>query len=364
MNKINIPEQRLRRLYADKNLSTYDISKVYKCDPTVIQNRLREYNITVRYPKNKIEISKETLKKLYIKEKLSTYKIANLFRCKNNTISRKLKEQGIKARIIKKVIIPKDQLYHSYYDKKLPFSRIAKHFSCSVTTIFERMRRYKIDARNRSEANTIYPKYDFSGDLIEKAYLIGFRLGDLNVIKDSSLVRIKSNTTKIEQVNLLRKIVGKYGRFYVKRYKNSFFNVECSLNKSFAFLISKKDSISRWILRDRTFFSAFLAGYIDAEGNIGVYSKRARVRIGSYDKNLLKLVHLKLKSMDIKSTYRLETPRGTNNQNRDFWRVCINKKEDIQRLFKLIKPYIKHAKRFKDLEKANENIILRNGGLE
>ena len=61
MKRINIPEKELRRLYLDTGLSSYKISRLFGCDPSVIQRRLREYIITVRNPKAEIAIPKEVL---------------------------------------------------------------------------------------------------------------------------------------------------------------------------------------------------------------------------------------------------------------------------------------------------------------
>ena len=46
MKKIIISRKKLVRLYEDKQLSTYTISKILKCDPTVIQKRLKEIALT------------------------------------------------------------------------------------------------------------------------------------------------------------------------------------------------------------------------------------------------------------------------------------------------------------------------------
>jgi len=359
MKKINISKQRLRKLYEDKKLSSYDIAKIYKCNASVIQNRLREYKIKIRHPKEKIKISKEELIELYVNKKLSTYKIAKIYNCGSRTIYGILIRLGINPRQLKRIKISKDKLMDLYYKQKLSYSQIAKKYNCSASIIFDKMKKYKILPRSASEANTIYPKKDFSGNLVEKAYLIGFRLGDLNVKKEGYLIKVKTNTTKTEQVELIKNLFGEYGNVNVGNYKEKFFGMDIGLNKSFYFLVPKEDDIDKWILRNNKHFLAFLAGYTDAEGNIGVYSNRARVRIGSYDKNLLYKIHKKLISMNLQNTYRLETFAGTHNQNQDFWRVSISKKEDLLKLLKLIEPYIKHAKRCKDLKRARENILYR-----
>tara|TARA_Y100000310_G_C20590298_1_gene767623 strand:+ start:270 stop:1352 length:1083 start_codon:yes stop_codon:yes gene_type:complete len=360
MKKIEIPRNRLKNLYLDKRLSTYEIAKIFECDPTVIQNRLREYNVKIRYPKKRIDIDKKYLRELYLNKKLSTYKIANIFNCGARTVYSKLIENGIKTRPIKRIMISKKKLFDLYHHQKLSYSQIANKYSCSPSIIFDMMKKYKIIPRDASESNTIYPKFTFSGDLIEKAYLIGFRLGDLNVTKKHYLIYVKSNTTKNAQVKLMKQIYSKYGYLRIKKYQKGVFNMECSLNGSFNFLIPKIDFIEDWIVKEDNYFAAFLAGYMDAEGNIGVYSNRARVRIGSCDKGILDQIHYKLNELKIQNTYRLEMPATIGRYNKDFLRVNISKKEDILKLFKLVKPYLKHQKRWEDLKKAEKNIRIRS----
>jgi len=359
MKKIEISETRLRKLYENQKLSSYAIAKIFNCAASVIQRRVKEYNIQIRYPKQEIKISKEKLEDLYTNKQLSTYKIAKLVGCGSRTIYGKLVKYGIETRPIKRVKISKEDLFYMYHTQKLSYSEIATKYSCTASIIFDKMKMYGILPRNSSEANTIYPKKDFSGNLIEKSYLIGFRLGDLNVVKHCLLICVKSNTTKIEQVNLFRQLFENYGNVYVKEGKGKVFYMETLLNQSFSFLIPKKDNIEQWILNNDNNFLSFLAGYTDAEGNIGVYCKRARVRIGTYDINILNQIHKKLKSLNIHNIFRMESPAGKNRQNKDFCRVSLNKKEDIFRLFELIKPYLKHGKRCEDLKKAENNVIIR-----
>jgi len=102
--KIIIPKKELRNLYIRKMLSTYTIAKKYNCDPTVIQNRLRKYNIRLRQPKLKINVPKSLLKDLYLRRCLSTYKIAKILKIGRTTIYMKLIEYGIQTRP-KKIVI-------------------------------------------------------------------------------------------------------------------------------------------------------------------------------------------------------------------------------------------------------------------
>jgi len=347
--KITIPKEVLSKLYVDEKLSTRAIAKVYDCSQGVIQRELGEHGIEIRHPNKEIHISKEELNELYINKNLSTYKIAEMYNCDSKTIHRKLRQFGITTRSIIKIQIPKEELYNLYHVEKWPLSKIAKKFSCCVDPVFDRMKEYGIPSRTMSEAKTIYPKQDFSGDLTEKAYMIGFRLGDLNVYRDYNSVCVQTSTTINEQVELLKEIFEKYSNVSIKKYSDEAFHIQVRLNKSFEFLLPKKDLIEDWILENVEYFISFLAGYTDAEGNIQRYGNLLRFRIRTYDKNILYQMHKKLTIMNIYSIHRLESRAGKYNQNHDCWSLSINKQEDIKKLSKLMLPHLKHAKRIHNL---------------
>lgn len=293
----------------------------------------------------KIDIPKQELHYLYQNKGLSTYKIAKIYDCDPKTVYHKLKIYKIKTRSIKKIQIPKKELHYLYHIKKWPLSRIAKKFSCCIDPVFDRMKEYRIPSRTMSEAKTIYPKKDFSGNLLEKAYLIGFRLGDLNVFKSYCSVCIQASTTKIEQKELVERLFRKYTKVEFKLNKDKKLRAQIRVKNNFSFLLPKKDSIAQWILKNRKYFSSFLAGYIDAEGNIGIYSNKARIRIRSCDKNILYLIHKKLKEMNIYSIYKIEKLANNYNLNRDFWALSLNRRKDILKLSNIIRRYLKHAAR-------------------
>lgn len=361
--KIRILKRKLKDLYINKKLSTYNISRLYNCDPTVIQNRLREYKINLRKPKQKKDIKNKDLIDLYLNKKLSTYNIAKLYNCKANTILRHLNKYcGISARPLKIVYISKKELLDLYINKRFPLSKIAKLYYCSSSIILNKLKKYDIKRRDKFESNMKYERRPFDGGIIKKAYLIGFRLGDLNVKKVSErTIKIKSSTTRIEQVNLIKSLFSEYGYVYSKK-GNFCYNNECALDTSFDFLLEKKDEIKDWILKDDKSFFAFLGGYTDAEGNIGVYTKRARYRVGSYDRVILSQTYKKLNKLGIRATYSLETKKGIHGNrkhNGDFWRVKVSERYSLLRLLNNIEPFIKHEKRYKDLVKAKNNLIER-----
>ena len=85
----------------------------------------------------------------------------------------------------KKFLLSKKDLFALYHLKKKSTYSIGKIYRCSRATISNRIREYKIPLKSRSEALMKCKKFDFSGNLAEKSYLIGFRIGDLNVYKTS-----------------------------------------------------------------------------------------------------------------------------------------------------------------------------------
>lgn len=362
--KILIPESKLNDLYINKRLSSYKIAKIYGCDPTVIQKRLMENNITPRR-KLRINISKNLLKELYWNKGLSSYKIAKELGIGRTTIYSKLIDYGIGTRHKNFVKLSKAQLKELYYKKRLSISKIAKKYDYSVAAILNKMKFYGLNRRSNSEANTLYKKKKFNGDKYLKAYMLGFRVGDLYITKpseNSTSYKLNTSTTKIEQINLIRTIFGGYGHFYCKKIGNSY-NINCYLHSSFKFLLPKKDRIDNWILNNNNYFLAFLGGYTDAEGNIGIYSNKARYRVGSYDKKILLQIYKKLNKIGINAKFGLEQPRGVygnRKYNNDFYRVSVNCKADLLNLLSLLEPYIKHKKRYSNLIAAERNIIERN----
>jgi len=363
--KIEIPPEVLEDLYSTQKLSTYQISKKFNCNPSVIQKRLKKGGIKLRNPKHKIEISKEYLFDTYVHKKLSTQKISKLLDISSCSVYYKLKEFGINPRKKNLLLISKENLKKLYTDQNLSCSTIAEKFNCNAVTIFNRLKKYNIKTRNYSLASTKYPKRTFNGDNKLKAYMIGFRLGDLNIKAKNPkwTIILKSNTTRKEQVDLIRQVYGKYGHFNLKEY-TGVYHIFCNLDKSFNFLLKKEDKIEEWIFTNKELFLSFLGGYSDAEGNFGIYSNRARFRVGSYDKQILKQIAERLNSFGIITKFNLESRAIPDKQNKDFYRVSINEKASLLKFIQLIRPFIKHKKRYNDLLNCKKNILERNKSMK
>ncbi len=357
----DITDSLLRKLYLDKNLSAHQIGKLLKCHPTTVTRKLHEYGIVIRNPVRRVGIKKKELIDLYIKRGLSTYKIALFFGCNVRTITNKMRSFHIKARPIQKGFISKGRLVTLYQRKKLSLKKIGLIYKMSPSGIFKRVKKYGIPLRNSWETNT-GTKLPFRGATVEKAYLIGFRIGDLGVRQSSErtkMIIVGSNTTKSEQVFLIKNLFSKFSKVWVSSPNPiGVVGVSTILHPSFSFLLPKKDSIEEWIKLNNKYMRAFVAGYVDAEGSFGVYNDRAKFRLGSYDKTILREIYEWFKKQKVKSLFELERKKKLG-QNKDFWRITINEAGSLLLFCKIIRRHIRHEKRRNDLKKVLKNINLR-----
>lgn len=314
----------------------------------------------------KKHIPKERLRRLYEVKKLSIKQVSCILGLDVSTVHRKLHRYSIKIRPVGKkrvdITLPK---LHSLTKENLTIKEIAQHFNCNWYTIKRKMNDYSIKYRRKGNPITHYSKNNFSGNLLEAAYLIGFGLGDLAIKKTGDLVYVKLSTTRPEQIRLFKKLFNKYT--YVRMSKPDKLNavkLDCYLNDSFNFLLRKKDSIPNWICRNNGYLVAFAAGYIDAEGSFGINQRRARFKVDSYDKNILHQIHWWLNKKKIRSKLRLISKKGEwrpegYHFNNDLWRLNVNGAWSIIKFINIIKPFVSHEKRIKDINMVLDNIKVR-----
>ena len=232
------------------------------------------------------------------------------------------------------------------------------------------MKEYRLKTRTADKYHTRYLKYDFSNNFEEKAYLIGFRQGDLDVDLSSSknLIITRCTSTKNVQIQLFKNLFKNYGHIYVGKLKedgNREFLV--SLNHTFNFLLPKRDNIPKWIRENKNYFLSFLAGYTDAEGCISIGKNNiADFKLSSYDKNILKRIYQGLLKIGIDvNPPRIHVKKGYKKSDgciyrNDEWKFRVTKKSSLFPLLELLEEKLKHQKRLKDLEKAKQNIIERD----
>lgn len=263
--------------------------------------------------------------------------------------------------------IPVSVLEDLYVKRGLPLRQIAKLLNISDVTVRKRFKEYGLVKRAHGSWMIKYEKAPFDGNKQLKAYIMGFRVGDLNVYTPSptaNIVIARTNSTHTAQIEVMRLLFGKYGGIKVVG-KGQSKNVNCYLDKSFSFLLIKKPYlVEKWIKRDRRNSLAFIAGYIDAEGNFIINQGRARFKLDSYDYDILVWMHEWLLAQGVKSKLRLlgkkgDVRYGGGYWNGDLWRININEANSLYSFCKDIIPYLHHAKRINDVNKCLVNIRIR-----
>jgi len=254
-------------------------------------------------------------------------------------------------------------------NKNFSTYKIGKILNCSASTITNRLIEFRIPIKSSAFARMKYKKFDFNGNDAQKAYMIGFRIGDLNVYRvseNSETVVVRCHTTQIEQVDVIKSLFSKFGRVDDSVRPNSHYYMNCFLNNSFKFLFPKDKSAWAWIQEPETRL-AFIAGYTDAEGNFIINQDRARFKIDSYDKDVLDTIAKWLKDVGIQYKMRLIFKSGDKQKiygkigiyHGDLWRLNINYAGDLKRFIFLINPFIRHSQRLHDMKLCIKNIEKR-----
>lgn len=265
--------------------------------------------------------------------------------------------------------VTREQLDYWYNELGKTTEQIGQRLGINGRTVRDLMEKFGLPRRGKVEAALDYPRRPFSGDKVEEAYLRGFRAGDLNVRMDlptSQTINVRCGTTRTGQVDLIRRLFEPYSYVHTRRGTKGETQVECSLDMSFSFLLEKEDGVPDWMMQDDDCFWAFLAGYMDAEAYIGVLRQprhdQARVQIASCDVGILRglWVGLNERGVSCPQLY-LKRQAGTVDQrgkrcNRDFYVLGVYKKASLDRLFRGITPYLKHADKRAAMAKAWANV--------
>lgn len=254
-----------------------------------------------------------------------------------------------------------------YFGQGLALRTVATRLGISEPTVRNRFKSHGLILREHGSWAIKYAKNDFDGSEQDRAYILGFRVGDLNVYttsKTSKVIIARTNSTHNHQIQLMRSLFGKYGGVTVCG-KGISKNVNCYLNRSFSFLhIAKPYQVDTWIKAKTQNSLAFMAGYIDAEGNFILNQGKARFKIDSYDEDILFWMHEWFLRKGIRSKLRLLGKQGSARYgggvwNNNLWRLNVNEANSLSNLCKLVSPFLRHKKRIDDVNKCEENIMHR-----
>ncbi len=247
---------------------------------------------------------------------------------------------------------------------------IEKKYGFSRSTVYNALKKFGIQPRTIAQSHIKYARADFSGDLEEKAYMIGFAIGDLRVRNHnkerSETISIACGSTKKAQIDLIENLFKKYGRVWRGEVSmKGVINVEAYVNKSFSFLLPDMREYI-WCSKKEDYFFAFLAGFTDAEGSFYISNGKAFLAWGNYDKDVLTFIHSSLVYIGVEVPKihcdKLKGTYGSHGyiRNGTYCHISICKKIQLMNIIQKLKPYLRHKDKLKRLAVIEKNIKLRN----
>ena len=304
---------------------------------------------------------KEDLGRLYLVERLSAASIARVYglRYKNpkvaeSTVLCNLKRHGIKRRdpaeYIRKVTEEAVDDWARRYQAGESLKEIAGAF-VTPTTVWIHLRRRGLVLRDKVQAQikavTKYEKKAFRGDKVEKAYLMGLRYGDLDVVRHGRAIRVRVSTTHPAMAELFDHLFAPYGHVFRYPRKTNLtmfeWTLECDLDQSFEFMLKK---IPLAILRQLSNleFRAFLSGMIDAEGTIYLHKKeygdQFELSLSNTDDEVIKTIAHRLLSLGYHprvGSWKQDSNRLGYPKEGKITRLDLSFREEIYRLLRALK---------------------------
>ncbi len=341
----------------------------------------------------RVQLPTDELRALYVEQGWTTKEIAEHYGVGASTVRRALEASGVEIRPrgpkgshqLLHLEINEQLVRELYLERKLSIPQIGELYGWGRETIRQRMIAWEIPIRSFSECTRVqhgtFDEYkDFSGAPFEKAYLLGFRLGDLHVHRDhagSEVIELSCGSTKPEQIELIRQLFAPYGHIHIgPRIRLDFHGlieqrIQCTVNETFEFLEDYISELPRWTFEDDQVFLAFFGGFTDAEGSFQVVKPnkaaiRARYSLKNTDKRILEQCHAKLVAMGIECAsiclaYKggWTSKRGVH-ANKDLWQFNIESKDTLLHFVEIISPFVRHAQRRADMEQVRANIEWRN----
>lgn len=312
--------------------------------------------------------TEEYLRRLYLDQKLSAMKVSRLYGLKypnpksgESMVLYYLKRFGIKRRDkaehIRKVTEEMANEWVRRYEKGESLKQIAGG-EVSPVTVFLHLRKRGVQLRDKIEALietiTKHPKTPFSGDPMEKAYLLGFAQGDLYVTRHGRAIRVKTGTTHPALMELFATCFGAYGPIYKSPKTTPWTEYEWSLTSdldtSFDFLHDKYSSIPKSVPRDFGTYLHYLAGIFDSEGSIYMNSHSwFEIAIANTDKEMLESIRNLLNRNSFSAKIVLGGPSQLGEGN-NVWHLRIWRREAVRRFIEIVP--VKHPEK-----RAKFNIV-------
>ncbi|MBI5149070.1 hypothetical protein HZA33_05305 [Candidatus Pacearchaeota archaeon] len=234
-----------------------------------------------------------------------------------------------------KNILTKEKLNELYIERKLSMAKISRYLCVTYQTIIYWLKKFNIEIRGPKT----YNKKPFSGDILERAYLMGLSIGDFNVKKHHAQILVRTSTTHPAMISLFNQLFTKYS--FVKQIKLKSmpsWYLYTILDSSFDFLMEKGINLENFKKEE---FYAFLSGYVDAEGCLCITNNKETFRyhfsLASEDINILNGIKEYLSKLGHKVSFRISAKRGnltTNGKvyNKDYWELRLYSKKEVLNL--------------------------------
>jgi hypothetical protein len=195
-----------------------------------------------------------------------------------------------------------------------------------------------------------YERRPFDGDEVSMGYMLGLCHGDLHAyVPFRGAVRASTSTTHPAMADLFTQLFGRFGHVYrFPRFKNDTrtyeWNLEVVLDDSFGFLLWTVNEAWRWVADNKRVLG-YIAGFLDAEGHIGISDAKGRVALiisfHNTDTDLLERIRFSLGGMGFTplGPY-LEKERGTVSprygivRKKDYWRIALARFDECRTLLR------------------------------
>ena len=310
---------------------------------------------------------KVDLERLYLVEKLSAAKIANGYELKyknpkvaESTVLYHLKRNAItrrdRAEHIRKVTDQMVDEWINRYEDGESLKRIAGE-NVDPVTVWNHLKSRGVALRDKVEAQilavTKHERKPFQGDGLEKAYLRGLRLGDLDALRHGRAVRVRLSTTHLAMANLFSSLFSPFGYVHYYARKGGFagyeWNLECDLDWSFDFLL-EKITLPELNRMGKDELAGFLAGFFDAEGSIFLHEKSSgfapEITITNTDKEIMRFIMRLLVNADVVcklSRQEQDSRRLGKETPGHVWRLAIWQFESVKFFLRALK--IRHREK-------------------
>jgi len=300
------------------------------------------------------------------KEPLNTFGDLSLHKNSiDKTIDRVVEELSMNTR--KKVDSYTVEEWIKLYKAGYSTLQISRYFHRGQRTVWRHLSRV-MKLRPSLRDGPRYPKRSFSGDLVEKAYLLGLRYTDLSAQRHRKQIQVRLSTTHPAMLDLFAGLFGKYTT--VKCYpinkgeKQGYeWTTYCYVDRSFEFLEVTRH-LPNWILEDDAIFLSFFAGCIDGDGCISIEQRRRElwypnIQLNSQNKLMLDYIFQKLKQMGYNPRLRLIQNKGSATYskyklNNDLWGLRLSRKSETINLLKYLP--LKHIEKFEKQKIISENL--------